>query len=60
MTAGPITITARCWLGDALDKATSPRNDVHADRRPGLYRRVAEEAVPRQAGPAGRPAPTGP
>jgi len=43
MTAGPITITAQCQLGDALDKATGPRNDVHADRRPGLYRRVAEE-----------------
>ncbi len=43
MTAGPITITAECQLGDALDKATGPRNDVHADRRPGLYRRIAEE-----------------
>jgi len=49
MTAGPITITAVCQLGQALDKATSPRNDVFADRRPALYHRVAEEAAPQQA-----------
>jgi 5-aminopentanamidase len=49
MTAGPITITAGCRLGDALDKGTSPRNDVHADRRPGLYRRVAEETTSERA-----------
>lgn len=48
-TAGPLTITARCRLGTALDKAIGPRNDVHADRRPGLYGRVAEEATPQQA-----------
>jgi len=41
--AGPVTITAECRLASALDKATGPRNDVHADRRPGLYRRVTEE-----------------
>jgi 5-aminopentanamidase len=41
--AGPVTITADCELAGALDKATGPRNDVHADRRPGLYRRVTEE-----------------
>jgi hypothetical protein len=41
--AGPVTITADCRLDSALDKATGPRNDVHADRRPGLYRRVSEE-----------------
>jgi 5-aminopentanamidase len=40
---GPVTITADCELASALDKATGPRNDVHADRRPGLYRRVTEE-----------------
>src|SRR6516164_10845481 len=40
---GPVTITAECRLASALDKATGPRNDVHADRRPGLYRRVTEE-----------------
>jgi predicted amidohydrolase len=54
MTAGPITITAGCRLGDALDKATGPRNDVHADRRPELYRRITEEAAPRRV-PAPRP-----
>jgi 5-aminopentanamidase len=48
MTAGPIIITAGCQLGQALDKATSPRNDVHADRRPALYRRVAEETAPQR------------
>jgi 5-aminopentanamidase len=41
--AGPVTITADCELATALDKATGPRNDAHADRRPGLYRRVTEE-----------------
>ena len=41
--AGPVTITADCRLDSALDKATGARNDVHADRRPGLYRRVSEE-----------------
>jgi 5-aminopentanamidase len=40
--AGPVTITADCRLDSALDKTTGPRNDVHADRRPGLYRRVSE------------------
>jgi 5-aminopentanamidase len=40
---GPVTITADCRLDSALDKTTGPRNDVHADRRPGLYRRVSEE-----------------
>jgi 5-aminopentanamidase len=48
MTAGPITITAECRLGDALSKATSPANDVHADRRPELYRRIAEQATLQQ------------
>jgi predicted amidohydrolase len=42
-TDGPVTIVAECRLGDALDKAISPANDVHADRRPGLYRRLAGE-----------------
>jgi 5-aminopentanamidase len=49
MTAGPITIAAGCQLGDALDKATGPRNNVHADRRPALYHRIAEETAPQQA-----------
>jgi predicted amidohydrolase len=48
--AGPVTITAECDLGDALSKATSPLNDVHADRRPALYRRVAEDTAPSQPG----------
>jgi hypothetical protein len=51
MTAGPITITAECRLGDALNKATSPANDVHADRRPELYRRIAEQTAPQQTAP---------
>ena len=49
MTAGPITITAECRLGDALNKATGPASDVHADRRPELYRRITEQAAPPQA-----------
>ena len=44
--AGPVTITAQCQLASALDKATGPRNNVHADRRPGLYRRVSQEDPP--------------
>jgi predicted amidohydrolase len=35
--AGPVTLTARCRLADALDKAVSPLSNVHADRRPALY-----------------------
>src|SRR5215472_19367727 len=41
-TDEPVTIAAECQLGDALDKAVGPANDVHADRRPELYGRVAE------------------
>jgi predicted amidohydrolase len=41
--AGPVTITAPCQLASALDKATGPRNDVFADRRPGLYGRVTQQ-----------------
>jgi 5-aminopentanamidase len=41
--AGPVTITAECRLASALDKATGPRNSVHADRRPGLYGRVTQQ-----------------
>jgi 5-aminopentanamidase len=48
LTAGAVTIAAECRLDRAHDKAISPTNDVHADRRPGLYRRIAEEAVPPQ------------
>ena len=51
MTAGPITITAECRLGDALSKAVGPANDVHADRRPDLYRRITEQFTPHQATP---------
>ena len=39
---GPVTITAECQLASALDKATGPRNNVHTDRRPGLYERVTQ------------------
>jgi 5-aminopentanamidase len=53
MTAGPITIAARCQLDSALDKTIGPRNDVHADRRPALYHRVTEEAAPQQARASG-------
>jgi 5-aminopentanamidase len=37
----PATLMAECKLGQALDKAVSPSNDVHGDRRPELYGRVA-------------------
>ncbi|HKH17601.1 MAG TPA: nitrilase family protein [Solirubrobacteraceae bacterium] len=46
--AGPLSapaagcILADCRLEDARDKRTGPRNDVHADRRPGLYRAILE------------------
>jgi predicted amidohydrolase len=30
-------LIADCELSAALDKATGPRNDAHADRRPELY-----------------------
>jgi predicted amidohydrolase len=39
---GITLLTAACRLGDALDKRVSALSDVHADRRPGLYRRVAQ------------------
>ena len=44
-------LTAECRLGDALSKAVSPANYVHADRRPELYRRIAEQAIPQQTTP---------
>ena len=34
---GPELLTAACDLSRARDKATGPRNDAHADRRPSLY-----------------------
>jgi predicted amidohydrolase len=34
-------LIARCDLRLARDKATGPRNDAHADRRPGLYQRLS-------------------
>src|SRR5260221_13197974 len=49
LASGPVTIFAECQLGDALDKATGPANNVHADRRPGLYRRVTAETAAQQA-----------
>jgi predicted amidohydrolase len=61
LTAGPATIAAECPLDDALNKALSPISDVHADRRPELYRRIAEPAPPPPRSPgtmqAGAPAP---
>jgi 5-aminopentanamidase len=41
--AHPKLLLADCDLSLARNKATSPRNDAHADRRPTLYR----EAMPR-------------
>jgi predicted amidohydrolase len=34
----PALLVADCDLGEARDKAVGPRNDIHADRRTGLYR----------------------
>ena len=42
MAARPITAIAECQLDDALDKAIGPINNVHADRRPELYGRIAQ------------------
>jgi 5-aminopentanamidase len=39
---GPVTIMAECKLGDALDKGVGGLSNIHADRRPALYQRVAE------------------
>jgi 5-aminopentanamidase len=49
--AGPVTIMAGCRLGDALSKDVSPLSNVHRDRRPELYQRIALQAGP--TGPAG-------
>ena len=43
---GPSTIIAECRLADALDKAISPNNNVHADRRPELYGRLTQTSDP--------------
>jgi predicted amidohydrolase len=40
--AGPTIIAAECRLDDALNKAISPISNVHADRRPELYGRLAK------------------
>jgi predicted amidohydrolase len=40
--AGVVTIMAECRLGDALNKGVGGLSDIHADRRPQLYRRIAE------------------
>ena len=40
--AGPTIIAAECQLDHALDKAISPISNVHADRRPELYARLAQ------------------
>ena len=45
--AGPSTIIAECRLADALDKAISPNNNVHADRRPELYGRLTQTSDPK-------------
>ena len=47
--AGPSTIIAECRLADALDNAISPNNNVHADRRPELYGRLAQTSYPESA-----------
>ena len=44
--AGPVTITAGCRLDDALSKDVSSLSNVHRDRRPELYQRMAEPAGP--------------
>jgi hypothetical protein len=44
---------AECRLDDALSKDVSPLSNVHRDRRPELYRRIAEAAEP--AVPGGSP-----
>jgi len=38
--SGPAAIAAECRLADALNKSVSRYSDIHADRRPGLYRGV--------------------
>ena len=48
--AGPVTITAGCRLGEALSKDVSSLSNVHRDRRPELYQRVAESAGPAAPG----------
>ena len=45
--AEPSTIIAECRLADALDKAISPNNNVHADRRPELYGRLSQTSDPK-------------
>ena len=53
--AGPVTITAACRLDDAVSKDVSPLSNVHRDRRPELYQRIAEPvspAVPSGSSPA--------
>ncbi len=40
-TAAPEVMLADCDLPGASSKATGPRNDAHADRRPDLYGSVA-------------------
>ncbi len=40
--ADPTIIAAECRLDAALDKAISPISNVHADRRPELYGRLAK------------------
>ena len=37
-------VIAECRLGDARNKRISEHNDVHADRRPELYRSILEPA----------------
>jgi hypothetical protein len=42
-------VNAACRLDDALDKNISPISNVHADRRPELYPRIAEKPRPTPA-----------
>ncbi len=50
-STAPATIMAECQLGDALRKAVSKLSDVHADRRPELYGRIAQPPAEPGANP---------
>jgi 5-aminopentanamidase len=44
--AGPAEVRAECRLAMARDKRVSRHSDVHADRRPELYRRLIDPGPP--------------
>ncbi|MHB1433277.1 MAG: nitrilase-related carbon-nitrogen hydrolase [Streptosporangiaceae bacterium] len=48
--AEPELLLAACDLGRARDKASGPRNDAHADRRPDLYDRYLRTSPAGAAG----------